>query len=101
MVPPVQSEVTGAFAVESVPSGWTVIDPPQVPLEFPVTAKLPDVFERKMPCVPPLAATLVSEMANGVVLLERVISTAVFPLGVTAPLATLLGFVLSVARSPR
>ena len=58
----------------------------QVP-PSPATVKLPLVFCSVMPfAVPPVDVTLVSEMLKGVVLLARVISTAVAPLVLIAPL---------------
>src|SRR6185369_9982426 len=67
----------------------------------PVTVKLPDVFESLIPLVPPLAATLVSDITNGVVPTARVISTAVAPVVATAPPFDVMVSVLSVASNPR
>src|SRR5437588_4893272 len=60
MTPPVQSAVTGAFAVESVPSGCTVIEPPQLPAELPLTLRPPldPVALKLMPLTAPLAEML-------------------------------------------
>ena len=84
MLPPVQVGV----AIVQVPA-------------LPTMAKLPLVLVRTIPFVPPLAETLVSEIARGVVLLERVISTAGLPLVVTVPLGIVMVLVLSVASNPR
>ena len=48
-----------------------------------------------------MAETLVSEIASGVVPLVRVISTAVAPVVVIAPLVEVIVFVLSVASNAR
>src|SRR6185503_4300583 len=68
---------------------------------LPETVKLPDVFERKIPFGPPLAATLTNEIARGVSPLARVISTAAAPLLETAPLVAVMVIVLSAASRPR
>src|SRR5882672_2881641 len=81
--------------------GLPLTSPPQNPLELPVTVKLPFVFESKIPFEPPFAETLVSETTSGVVPLLRVISTAVAPLVVIAPLVEVMVKVFSVASSPR
>jgi hypothetical protein len=54
-----------------------------------------------MPFGAPLLETLVSVTAKGVVLEERVISTAVPVVVVIAPLVTVIVLVLSVASNPR
>src|SRR5215813_6010298 len=75
---------------------------PPVPADpAPDTVKLPLVLVNVMPLVPPLAAMLVRETANGVVPLLRVISTAVAPVVLTLPLGMVIVLVLSVASSPR
>ena len=64
----------------------------QVP-PVPVTVKLPEVLDSMIPLVPPVAVTLVSETASGVVRPpERVISTAVDPAPevVTVPLGIVM-----------
>jgi len=48
-----------------------------------------------------VAETLVNEIASGVVPLARVISTAIAPLVVIAPLVEVIVLVLSVASRPR
>ena len=68
--------------------------------------KLPLVFLRKIPLFPVVPdalfnETLVSAIARGVVLLLRVISRAVAPLVLIAPLAEVMVIVLSVASNPR
>jgi len=72
----------------------------QVP-PLPATVKLPEVLDRRIPFEPPVAATLVSPMTNGVVPTPRVISTAVAPLVVIAPLVDVRVIELSVASRPR
>src|SRR5689334_11536475 len=88
-----------------------VIVPPELLLVLPpspVMVKLPLVRVRMMPLVLlPLADTLVSEMASGVVLLLRVISTAGWPLAagepavLIVPLVTVMVLLLSTAKRPR
>ena len=87
MVPPEQPAV---FALVQVPP-------------VPVTVKLPDVPDSMMPLVPPLAETVVSETASGVVPLARLISTAVDPAPevLIVPLGMVMVWVLSVASRPR
>ena len=83
--------------------------PPEQPLVLalvqvppvPVMVKLPEVLDSMIPLGPPLAETLVNETASGVVLLARVISTAVAPDVLTLPLAVVIVLVLSVASRPR
>ena len=67
----------------------------------PVTVKLPLVFVKMMPLVPPLADTLVSETTSGVVALLLVIWTATLVVVVIAPLVIVMVLVLSVASKPR
>src|SRR6185295_13505741 len=76
---------------------------PPVPADpVPVTLKLPLVFERMMPlAAPPEDETLVCEMASGVLPLARVISTAVAPGALIAPLVLVMVPLLSVASNPR
>jgi hypothetical protein len=59
------------------------------------------VFVILIPLAPPFAATLVRETASGVVLLDRVISSAIAPLAVIVPLGIVIVLVLSVASRPR
>src|SRR3954454_20441378 len=102
IVPPVQSATTGFVIVAGVPVALMVTAPPHWPFEFPVTVKLPLVFCRVMPLLaPPLDETLTRLILKGVVLLLRVISTAVAPLLVMVPLVAVIVLVLSVAMSPR
>ena len=70
-------------------------------LPSPVIVKLPDVLDRTRPFAPPLAETLVSETARGVVPLLRVIWTAgpVAP-ELMAPLVIVIVPELSVATNP-
>src|SRR6266850_1459034 len=68
---------------------------------LPATVKLPFVLLSMMPFVPPLAETLVCDIASGVVPLARVTSTAVDPVVVIAPLVDVMVIELSVASSPR
>ena len=82
MVPPEQPAV---FALVQVPP-------------VPVMVKLPEVLDSMIPLDPPLAETVVSETASGVVLLARVISTAVLVVVVMVPLVIVIVVVLSVAR---
>src|SRR6185369_6081490 len=84
MVPPEQPAV---FALVQVPP-------------VPVMVKLPEVLDSMIPLDPPLAETVVSETASGVVLLARVISTAVPFVVVTVPLGMVMVWVLSVASNP-
>jgi len=76
------------------------LSPPTVVLLLPTTVKLPLVFVSRMPLLPPLADTLVSVTTSGVVLLDRVISTAIAPLVLIAPLVVVIVVVLSVANKP-
>jgi hypothetical protein len=66
----------------------------------PTIVKLPLVLVKTMPLAPPLAETLVSETASGVVLLARVISTATAPLLLIVPLVVVIVLVLFVASKP-
>src|SRR6266852_293214 len=66
----------------------------------PTTVKLPLVLLRLIPVAPPLADTLVSEIASGVVLLLRVILTAVVVPELIAPLVVVMVLVFSVAFKP-
>jgi hypothetical protein len=96
-------------AVESSAPVVLAMVPPEQPAVFafvqvppvPVTVKLPEVLDSMMPLVPPLAETLVSETESGVVLLARVISTAVLVVVLIVPLVVVMVWVLSVASRPR
>jgi len=72
----------------------------QVP-PVPVIVKLPEVLDSMIPRDPPLAETVVSDTASGVVRLARVISTAVAPEVLMVPLVVVIVCVLSVASRPR
>ena len=99
---------TGVADESSAPVELAMV-PPEQPAVFPlmqvppvpVTVKLPEVLDSMIPLEPPLAETVVSETARGVVLLARVISTAVAPEVLTVPLGTVMVPVLSVASKPR
>ena len=103
--------VPAGVADESSAPVLLAMVPPEQPAVFPliqvppvpVTVKLPEVFDSMMPLVPPVAETEVSETASGVVLLARVISTAVDPGPevLTVPLGIVIVWVLSVASRPR
>src|SRR6185369_7920589 len=99
---------TGVADESSAPVLLAIV-PPEQPAVFalvqvppvPVMVKLPEVLDSMMPLGPPLADTVVSETASGVVLLARVISTAVAPEVLTVPLGMVIVWVLSVASKPR
>src|SRR5215217_1330544 len=114
----VRETLVALFSTMPVPTGVAdessapvalAIEPPEQPAVFPlmqvppvpVMVKLPEVLDSMIPLGPPLAETVVSETDNGVVLLARVISTAVAPLVVTVPLGMVMVWVLSVASRPR
>src|SRR5689334_12182615 len=76
------------------------LPPTAVLAPSPTTVKLPLVFESVMPfAVPPEELMLVNVRFKGVVLLLRVISTAVAPLLLIVPLVAVMVVVLLVARS--
>src|SRR5215217_2026821 len=58
---------------EMVPA--VLLPPTAAFVPSPLTRKLPEVFFRKIPLGPPVVETLVSAIANGVVLLARLTST--------------------------
>ena len=88
---------TGVVVESSAPVELAMV-PPEQPAVFalvqvppvPVMVKLPEVLDSMIPLVPPLAETVVSETARGVVLLERVISTAVFVVVLMVPLVVVI-----------
>lgn len=97
--------------VESAPDIFEIVPPVLLPptvtlTPSPFTMKLPDVFFRRMPLVPLLVVTLPNAIANGVVPLARVISTAAALVELTealvlmAPLVTVIVLVLSVPTRP-
>jgi len=98
---------TGVADESSAPVELAMV-PPEQPAVFPliqvppvpVTVKLPEVLDSMMPLEPPFAETVVSETASGVVLLARVISTAVAPEVLIVPLVIVSVCVLSVANKP-
>ena len=76
-----------------------LLPPGVVSVPSPITLKLPLVLERRMPlAVPPEEVTLVKVIVKGVVLLVRVISTAVAPLLLITPLVAVIVPLFSVAR---
>ena len=99
---------TGVAVESSAPVALAIV-PPEQPAVFPlmqvppvpVIVKLPEVLDSMIPLDPPLAVTVVSETASGVVLLPRVISTAVAPEVLIVPLVMVIVCVLSVASKPR
>src|ERR1051325_6218125 len=101
--------VPTGVAVESSAPVELAMAPPEQPAVFalvqvppvPVMVKLPEVLDSMIPLDPPLAETLVSETASGVVLLARVISTAVFVVVLMVPLVVVIVLLLSVASRPR
>src|SRR5687768_3364386 len=79
-----------------------LLPPTLVFVPSPLMVKLPLVLLRKIPFGGAvLADTLVSDTAKGVVPLDRVISTAVAPLVLIAPLVEVMVLLLSVASKPR
>lgn len=94
----------------NMPVPWVVLPsapvlvaivPPEAAAPVPTTVKLPLVFERMIPLLaPPEEETLVSETTSGVVPLARVISTAVAPLLLIAPLLLVMVPLLFVATRP-
>ena len=90
---------TGVVPESSAPVIFWIV-PPEFAVPLPVTVKLPEVFDSRIPLAPPFADTLVSEIASGVVPLLLVTLTAV-PLPVLiVPLVAVIVFVLSVAFKP-